>query len=296
MLVFKEHRTWVIYNLDEGENRQISDQVGCIAHRSVVETPMGTFFLTADQGVYLTNGTTMKEVSRQVRPLLQGTDATLSRTAKLNTLTEAAAGYFNGHYYLSYKAQDGTWKTLDYDMVLQSWWLHDLAGNQWVLTDWESEEYSLYTIPTKAKTGVVKAFVKGVYTDSGSVYTGARGLSCFWLSSWEPFWQYFMRHRFAQPQVKKRIHQLFVDGAGELVVNVFRKFGNEAEELKGTVDNEDMATPKSPLTLTAGEFPYKAARFYSLGVSRVWSFMFGNKSGEPLEIDAYACDLSFRKS
>src|SRR5437764_9055822 len=50
VLVFKKRSTYVIYDLNEGENRKISDSVGCAAYRSIVETEMGTFFLTSDRG------------------------------------------------------------------------------------------------------------------------------------------------------------------------------------------------------------------------------------------------------
>lgn len=296
LMVFKKHKTWAVYDLNEGENRRLSDSVGCISYRSIVETPQGTFFLTPDQGVFVTNGTSVKEASRNVRPLLQGTDPHTYRAAKLDQLENAAAGYLNGHYYLSYMAQDGSMKTLDYDTVLQSWWLHDLAGNQWVRWEPKPGTSSLYTIPNKAKTGVVKAFVEGAYTDSGANYVGGNGLTCYWLSPWEPFWQYFMRHRFNQPNPKKRINELFVDGKGQLVSLVGRKFGSTLEELKGTVDNADMATPTSPLTLGSETAETQAARYWALGVSRVWTFGFGNNSAEPLEIDGYSVHAVFRKS
>lgn len=296
LLVFKPHQTWVIFDLNEGENRKISDRVGCISFRSIVESTQGTFFLTPDQGVFVTNGATMREVSRNVRPILLGTDSNQARAAKLNELKNASAEFLNGHYYLSYMAQDESMKTLDYDTALQSWWLHDLAGNQWVHWEPTTGEPFLYTIPNKEKTGIIKAFVPGIYTDSGAVYTGAKSLACYWVSPWEPFFQYIMRHRINQPQLKKRIKSLFVDGAGELIVKVGKKFGSTYEELKGIVDNADGSEPKSPVALGSGETPTKAARYYSLGVSRVWSFLFGNNSAEPLEVDAYACDLIFRKS
>jgi len=56
-----------------------------------------------------------------------------------------------------------------------------------------------------------------------------------------------MRHRFNQPNPKKRIHELFVDGKGELTTLVARKFNGVLEELPGTVDAEDMAVPTTPL-------------------------------------------------
>src|SRR5262249_52855735 len=94
VLVFKEHKVWAIHNLDSGENRKISDSVGTVSHRSITESPMGTFFLTAEQGVFLTNGSTVREMSYQVRP-------TISEIT--STKRENASGvYFQNHYYLAY--------------------------------------------------------------------------------------------------------------------------------------------------------------------------------------------------
>jgi hypothetical protein len=313
LLVFKAHKTWVVFDLVEGENRRISGTTGCVSHRSIVETPMGTFFLSSDQGVFVTNGSKVQEMSRNVRPILQGTDPVSSRAAKQNQLESAAGAYLNGHYYLSYTAQDGSMKTLDYDTQLKSWWLHDLAGNHWAVWEPPTGSPQLYVVPNVAKTGVVRAFVPEVYRDSGSTYTGRKveveqhkeetitvTLTAYWSACWEPFWQYFMRHRFQQPQIKKRIRTLFLDAKGEVEGYAWRNFGTKPQRLKGVVENKDVATestytPKpGPPAVTSPE--YQAVRFYSLGTGRVWSFMFANQTAEPFEVDTYACDLEFRKN
>ena len=41
ILVFKERKTWVIYDFDTGANRQLSESVGCVSHRSIADTPAG---------------------------------------------------------------------------------------------------------------------------------------------------------------------------------------------------------------------------------------------------------------
>ena len=313
LLVFKEHKVWTVFDLNEGENRRISDTSGAIAWRSIVETPVGTFYLTPDQGVFLTNGAKVQEMSKNVRNLLQGFDPITGRedrAAKLNELHNAAAEYLNGHYYLSYMAQDSSIKTLDYDTLLKSWWLHDLGGNQWVHWEPTAGSSALYTIPHKAKGGIVKAFVPGIYQDSGANYTGKKlevlqhsgetitvTPAAYWASCWEPFWQYFMRHRFQQPQIKKRIRTLFVDGKGEVEGYAWRNFGTKPQRLQGVVENADVAlqatyTPKPGNT----ELEYQAVRFYSLGTGRVWSFMFANQTAEPFEVDTYAADIYFRKA
>jgi hypothetical protein len=96
VLVFKPSKTWLIYDLDTGANRRIGVNVGCVAHRSAVETPYGTFFLAKD-GVYRTDGTALKRVSAdRVTPLIVGMPA--------GKRDLAAGAFWNGHYYLSIPA------------------------------------------------------------------------------------------------------------------------------------------------------------------------------------------------
>jgi hypothetical protein len=126
LVVFKEHKTWIIHDLDTGANRKIADNIGCVAQRSIVETVLGTFFLTADQGIYLTNGSKLEEMSYKVRPTILG----INEAHRAN----AAGCYYADHYYLSYPSGSSSTndRTLDYDVQLKSWWLHSLAPNEWV--------------------------------------------------------------------------------------------------------------------------------------------------------------------
>jgi hypothetical protein len=48
VLVAKPSKLWLIYDLDTLANRPLGKNVGCVAHRSMVETPFGTFFLGKD--------------------------------------------------------------------------------------------------------------------------------------------------------------------------------------------------------------------------------------------------------
>ena len=126
LVLFKEHKTWVIHDLDTGANRKIADNIGCVAQRSIVETVLGTFFLTADQGIYLTNGSKLEEMSYKVRPTILG----INQAERQN----AAGAYYADHYYLSYPSGSSSVndRTLDYDVQLKAWWLHSIAPNEWV--------------------------------------------------------------------------------------------------------------------------------------------------------------------
>lgn len=310
VLVFKESKIWAIHNMDTGENRKIADRIGCVANRSIVETQMGTFFLTADQGVYLTDGSKLQEMSYKVRPTILAVNPAQRENA--------AGAYLNNHYYLSYASGSSSVpnRTLDYDAQLKSWWPHDLAGNQWAVWEPTTGETVLYTIPPKAKAGVVKAFDPTTYQDSGVNYVGNETLGAFWLSAWDPFSFYIARHRLKAPFLKKRVRQVHFDGSGEIVPIVFKNFQVAGRPEPGVVGNADMTKPETPVNFEAGAQEYAAAgqtwgseatvwggaaptsdaRIYAPGVARVWSVGWGNSNNKGFEVDSYMLSVIFRKS
>jgi hypothetical protein len=317
LLTFKESKTWVIHDINTGANRRLSDTVGCIAPRSIVETNGGTFFLTADQGLYLTEGSKLHEMSYNVKPTILGLNPAQRE--------HAAGAYFNNHYYLSFAAGTSNTnnRTLDYDVQLKSWWLHDLTGNQWTIFEPITGEISLYTIPPRAKAGVVKAFVPGIYTDSGANYTGNEILGAWWISNWEPFAYYVFRHRIKAPFLKKRVRAVFFNGSGEIIPIIYRDFTAGGTQEPAVVGAKTQSVPSFPTNFSAGEPVYgneneeqlfagelyqgvqmiyggarsaQAARLYAPGVGFVWSVGFGNNSHEGFEIDSFAYFVQFRKS
>jgi len=313
LCVFKEFATWVIHDLNTGANRRLSDTVGCIAQRSVVETNGGTFFLTANMGVYLTEGSRLHEMSYNIRPTILGINP-----AKR---TLAAGAYYNNHYYLSFASGTSAVanRTVDYDVQLKSWWLHDLTSNQWVTWEPANGKVGLYAIPPAVRAGVVQAFVPGVYTDRESVYTGTGVLAAYWLSPWEPFAYYIFRHRIKAPFLKKRIRQIFFNGEGQIIPLVYKNFLEGGRQEPATIGNQSQAEPEVPTNFDAneeewgegsgewgvegpgeslwgGEQTVGSARIYSPGVGNVWSVGWGNNSDEPFIVDAFVYMVQFRKS
>lgn len=310
VLVFKESKCWVIHNASPIATRKISDSVGCVSHRSIVESAQGTFFLTAEQGVYLTDGSKLHEMSYQVRPTILGINPAKRENA--------AGAYFNNHYYLSYASGSSTVnnRTLDYDVQLKSWWLHDLAGNQWAAWEPKTGETFLYTIVPKTKAGVSKCFVEGVYQDQEVNYVGNETLGAFWYGPWEPFAYFVFRHRLKAPFIKKRVRQVHFDASGEVVALVFKNFSAAGAAEPGVVGKADQSKPETPINFEAeagtwgsssttwgsetavwaGNASTADARLYALGVARVWSVGWGNNSKNGFEVDSYMMAVSFRKS
>jgi hypothetical protein len=308
--LFKEYKTWIVHDINTGANRRIADSVGCIAHRSIVETTGGTFFLTADQGVYLTEGSKLHEMSYNIRPTV------LAINPAKRTL--AAGAYYNNHYYLSFASGGSNVadRTIDYDVQLKSWWLHDLTGNQWTLWEPTVGKPELYCLPPEAKAGVAQAFVEGVYTDRTKIYTGQEGLAAFWKSAWEPFAYYVFRHRIKAPFLKKRVRQIFFNGEGQIIPTVYKNFLVSGAQQGSVVGNDPQYVLENPTnfdaseeefgegtaifgteeTIFGGEQTVGAARLYALGTANVWSVGWGNNSAEPFVVDAFVYMAQFRKS
>jgi hypothetical protein len=315
LCVFKERKTWIIHDINTGANRRLADTIGCVSHRSIVETVNGTFFLTADQGIYLTEGSKLHEMSYNVRPTILGINAAHR--------SQAAGAYFNNHYYLSFPSGSSTVnnRTLDYDVQLKSWWLHDLTGNQWFVYPFISSAPTLFCLPPETKAGVAHAFVEGIWTDREKLYAGNGVLGAYFLSNWEPFAYYIFRHRIKAPFLKKRVRQVFFNGEGQIVPGLYRNFQVGERQERTVVGDRNSATEQElPTNFMAaeekwgegggtwgveepgtevtwgGEAAVGQARIYSPGVAFVWGFGFGNNSAEPFIVDACVYMIQFRKS
>jgi len=316
LLVTKEQKCWVITDPVTGANRQLAHNIGCVAHRTIQATPDGTFFLTADQGVFTTQGTTVQEASYKVRPTLQQ----ITQAQRQN----ACAVYYRDHYYLSFPWNGSTTnnRMFDFDVQLKSWWLHDVTANEWEIFE-PAGAPLLYIAVPGAGNGVAQAAVDNVFTDFGQPYIGAGGMSAYWFSAWQRFYAYFLRHRNPMPMVKKRVRQVYFNGSGLIYPMVFKNFNQGAVQWPGSVGNADQAYPVIPIQfapnnqiyanadtaqLYAGA-TYKGiqmlwggytsvgdARIYAPGIAEEWSVGFGNNTADPFQVDAFAYMSQTRKS
>jgi hypothetical protein len=295
--------------------RKLDDNIGCVAHRSIVATEVGTFFLS-DRGVFMTNGLQIHEMSYNVRPTLQN----INPAAR----SLAAAGFFRDHYYLSYP--DGTSLTnsvtVDYDVVQKAWWKHSIPANQWQTWEPTTGFELLFAAAGVAAPGLVcVAFVTGTTTDS--FLPAPHLFTSFWRGPWHPYYIYVNRRLLPQPFLKKRIRQLHFEGSGVITVAAWKNFMASAGTQPGVVGNDPQYRLVAPIDFASGDTIYgnadttqlfggdtynghemffggtrtvQDARFYSLGVANVLSIEFGNQLAEPFEVDSYMTAISFRKS
>lgn len=275
VVVAKDRKIFVIYDLDTLANRRISDGVGCAANRSMVETPRGLFFLSLDQGVQVTDGSTVKRVSENVSPTIDAVQTSLR--------AEAAGAFFNNRYFLSFStAGSVNNRTLELDLQTNAWTLHDLAGQQWA--PWRPfDAQQLYV--GKGNGVVARAFVPGVSADSGAA------MDSFWKSA---FWT------FKRPDIRKRVRGIRFDGAGQVQLSVARDFAL-GEELVQTV-NFDASTDTLGGSGTlggggtlGGPGSVQRSRVPGLGVARAWSLKFSSNTTAAWEVDSATVALGPRK-
>jgi hypothetical protein len=279
LLVFKKQKTWVVYDLDTGANRVLSSQLGCAAYRSITETPIGTFFLSQDKGVWVTDGKSLKNISIKIDPTLDGIVAAQRK--------RACGGFINDHYYLSICTTGTTNNlTLDYDTTTSSWWKHTNTANQFALWRPATDQELFSAIPTAAR--VDKCYVIDQLQDNGANYTVQ------WTGPWLSVSGVY-RHRYLQePYRNKRIREIHVDGAGTVDAYISKDFGLSSTLIltdiffyTGTVNTYGGSGTSGVEGFFGGNATQAARRLYTLGVCRVFSFQIQSTSINPFEMDAY---------
>jgi hypothetical protein len=294
VVVFKERKAWIIYDLDTGANRRIGANVGCVAPRSIVETPVGTFFLSLDQGIMITDGSGVRMAAENVRPL---TNQIVPAQRSI------AAGVFSdGHYLLSIcTAGTANNQTLDMDTHLLTvrgghftwwryvfnWWLHSFAAQDYAA--WEAATTpELYGAPNAAR--VDKLLVAGQTQDNGANYPA------YWTQGHESM---------GQTHLKKRLRQVAFDGTGWIDFYIAKDFAqlptldgsfnfSSTEGVWGTDDGSTWGTDDG--SVWGGSSSVQEARAYTLGTGRTWSVKFGNNTNLGFEIDSFTMAYEMGKN
>lgn len=264
--------------------RQMPAGIGCISHRSVASGPAGTYFLSEDRGVYLTNGSKLSPMSDIIKPTVD----------QIQNPGIAAGVVIDQHYYLSVAISGATNDTvLDFDETLQSWWLHTFGSNQF--TVWHpTGSPRLYSAKSSAAV-VDHAFADGVTTDNGQPFT--------W--TWRGPWQspsFYRRRLFPTTYFRKRLRQIRIGGHGLVDFYVAHDFA--AGETLWSNDVFEWTT--SPASMWAGTGTFGSdglfgsvsndqAIFFSLGVARAHSMVFTGSSDQPGDVTSYTFYVADRR-
>jgi hypothetical protein len=282
VLVFKPSRAWVIYDTDTGANRALLENIGCVAHRSIVESEDGAYFLSRELGVYRTDGSTVKRVRETIQPVFESI---------VQANRHLAAGVqFGGHYYLSVSlAGAANSVLLDYDRDLDSWWIHSTPFTQLAL--WTPSGATELHGAVPAVTRTDRLFVPGRTQDAGDTNYPA-----YWIGP---------HLVFGEPSKRKRARAIHFDGRGRLEVSVAKDFAT-SQTLEGLADF--VTTGEGSFGVDpAGQFGVDDGAVYggaavvneqmlsNLGIGRAWSVMFGITSADEMEVDSMTFYLGERK-
>jgi hypothetical protein len=247
----------------------------------------GTYFLSEDRGVYLTNGSGLKPISDQIQPTIDAIDG---------QRTQTAAVYFNGHYYLSC-AGSGTGAndtTLDYDVTLNSWWRHTFGSNQFAI--WHPIG-SAQLFSAKATGAIIdRAFDAGVNQDNGTNFQWR------WAGPWQSP-SYYRRRLFPTPFYRKRLRQVRCDGLGTVDFSLAKDFASTESLIESDVFGAG-ATPTTwaggglwadPSFLWAGSLGIAREKLFSLGVANAFSVVFSSTANTPDQVTSFLLVLHDRK-
>jgi hypothetical protein len=288
VLVCKPRKLWILVDPATATSRRLSDNVGCVAHRSIASGPNGTYFLAEDRGVYLTNGSKLSPISDKITPTLDSVSPGLR--------SQAAGACFGAHYYLSLPLSSSTNDTtLDYDEKLQSWWKHSFGSNQFAL--WHPTGVAqLYSAKATAAF-VDQCFVPSVYQDNGSNFTWA------WRGPWQSP-SFYRRRRFPTPYFRKRLRQIRVMGSGTVDLSLAKGFAGAETLITPNILSYTVGTDVFGGTglyggadgsVFGGTFTINHGRQYSLGVSDAFSIVFSATSNTADVVNLYVYMVTDRR-
>lgn len=256
LIVAKSQKLWMITDLDNGDNQRIGENIGTVSNRSLVETPMGLMFLSLDQGICVTDGSTITPISERVMPAL---DLLIHANR-----ARACAAYSDRHYVLSVSLNDPPLAAdvnnfvIDFDFDIQGFLLHTCAAQEYAV--WESGSTpGLYA--AKADSAIVEQqFVPGELDDNDLAMTS------YWVSP---------AHSNGMPYTHKRITQVHVDGGGDIDIS----FAKDFDRTLSLQEELDLDTTS-----------YEVVDGYVLtpGTCRTLSIVASNDQvGEYFELDSY---------
>lgn len=285
ILVTKARKLYLITDFNTGDARRLSDNIGCISHRSIAQAPEGTYFLAEDRGVYLTNGSKVTPISDVIQPTIES----------IQNRKISAAAYFDGHYYLSVaiNGTSGNDTVLDFDSALQSWWLHTFGSAQFAV--WHPTGTAQLFSAKSTSAIVDQCFVPGVTVDNGTPF----------LWRWRGPWQsptFYRRRRFPTPYFRKRLRQIRIDGTGTVDFSLATDFAPVESLIRQNALAAGQSGTFGGSTTTyggtatfGGGATLQRARFYTLGVANAFSLVFSATSTTQDALMSYVMEITDRK-
>jgi hypothetical protein len=182
LLVFKRNKTWLIYDLDTGANRQLSGSIGCISHRSIVDTPRGTFFMS-ERGPAICDGNEIKLIEDKLNlmPLIDLTDTQANLTRQVHAIYLNDDVYLNIGQYRSASPSHNEYPLSQYDLINDAWWPHSKPQAAMCVWDGDSH-YEAFGIdhagnPNNTSRYLISLFGPQVGSEFGTDWDGTE-LAC----------------------------------------------------------------------------------------------------------------------
>jgi hypothetical protein len=262
IIVFKQHKAWQIYDLDTGANRQLTFGVGCVdrfpdqGHRVnlAVTTSQGVVFIDPDQGLMLTDGSSVKRLDprRRVDPFV------ISGCASIVASGDSVFyGLANGDI-------------LEFDLIRDVWWRHDGGGVLTAAPTVASLALGSLTAANIYKTTYGAASLLDVFQGAAPgvlTYSSGAPLATRYTSPWLTA---------GSPSRLKRYGPAFVQGAAAGAINATIRHG---------LDPATWATRSLPFTGAASE----KTRANELGVTEALQLQIdGVTLLESIELDYLA--------
>lgn len=304
LLVFKRTKAWVVYDLDTGANRQLTNNIGCIAHRTIAESGpsistekgiYGCFFMTSDLTICVTDGQTIREVSQNIDPNIKALVDPGNYASGLNDF--AAAAVHANRYVISGRSSSGSaHNTVTYDLDLRtgSWWKHDIGCAQYVR--WRpSGVVGLYGVSrphTATKDSVLLMFDSTATQDAGSEFHS------YWSSP---------HYTWNMPYLRKRIREMRFDGNGNVDFYVSKNFTTTPVLWQTLLFNNDTSGLFGGSGTFGGGGTFGAAAsnivegdVCTLGVARAFSFTLDSPANSSYagtwELDSMTPSIFVRKT
>lgn len=290
LIVFKPRKVYQIYDPNTAANRKVSDSIGCIAPRSIVQTPVGLLFLSEDQGICKTDGNSVTPFSDAIKP-------DIDRVLASPSTAKNAAGTLSERRYQLSVSTGGTRNdhTYEYDMIAGSWWLHSCASNQFALLD-PTGTPTLYSADSLSTARVSKAFVSGTYSDNSAAFE-SRYVTPYYAWGSSGSLRYM---RYIDPHKVKRVREVRVDGEGSWSAYIATDFSDDWELMDGetwSASGEAVSgffeTAESPETTFEGSGGgtfeegvevVSERRYHTPGLGRAISFKYEDNSTNNLKI------------
>jgi hypothetical protein len=294
VVVFKERKIYLLTDPagDPGANRKISEHIGCIDWRSIASSPYGLIF-QGGTGIFITDGQSARRISRAI-------DDIWGRLVDPRSgFVGGPGGYWNDNYYIALRDADlgsgyaGNF-ILNWNAKFDSWWLHAIGANG----DVSAAAFAVGPGASRTEELFVAGYHDTTYrsiyswmmeSDFGSAQiaydnTDVGGQANF------PWRAEFGFMDFGQPNVRKRVRELRVDG------DISSGTGT------GTDLTTEMAfTPSTARdTLTAVEWETQVAgspsehRYYTPGIGRMIGLRIRGTGGQQ-EIHGFTISADLRR-